>query len=299
MKVFTSLAVLLCVAIPYSAQAVSIHAISQPEVRIQEVFPIEIFLDTEGQNINALEGTIELSQNIVVEDVRFAGSIVSFWLDEPKKSQGSVISFSGLIPGGYQGSPEKTGMGNLFTLYVRSSNPGIGTVSFRDSITYLNDGEGTAVNLSKSPIEFSIVSEGLSGASPKNDSFPPDSFTPEIVSGEPFGLLGDVLVFSAIDKDSGIDRFKIGFSYIAYMPDELIGYSTITSPFTLPEGSRNLYIFLKAIDRQGNERKVIIAPHGLQLSRVVTYCLPVILMLVLGGVVLLGRLRGLFKKTRT
>lgn len=299
MKKISLLLLLVWITLPFSAEAASIYAVAQPEVQTQEVFPVEIFLDTEGQNINALEGTLELSQNISVEEVRFSGSIVSFWLDEPKKGRGSVISFSGLIPAGYQGSPEKTGKGNLFTLYVRSANPGVGAISFRDSIAYLNDGEGTAVNLSKSPIDFSVVPDGLSGAAPDRDSFPPDSFVPEIVSGEPFGLLGDVLVFSAIDKDSGIDRFEVGFSHLAYLPDSLIQYSVITSPYTLPDDARESYIFIKAIDRQGNERTVTIAPNGFGVSRLVTIFLPIVCILIVLCIFLVLRSRTKITVNRT
>ncbi len=271
---------LFLLLLPSHVDAASIHAIAGPSSRVGEAIAVDIFIDTEGQNINALEGTVELSSGLTVEDIRYGGSVVSFWLEEPAKNSGSVLSFSGVIPGGYQGSPERVGRGNVFTLYVRAEKTGTERVSFRDSVAYVNDGEGTALNLSKGPTSVSITDEGDSEASVPADLYPPEVFSPEVVSGEPYGIQGNVLIFATQDKDSGVARYEIGFSYLKYAPAFFVEWIPGISPFQISEEAQNKYIFVRAVDRDGNVRVAHVVPKGVGVATLITWGIPLLLSLL-------------------
>ena len=65
---------------------------------------INILIDTENQEINTVSATLTFSSNnIVLEDVSDARSLVNFWIEKPSISK-NTIRFAGIVPGGYNGS---------------------------------------------------------------------------------------------------------------------------------------------------------------------------------------------------
>lgn len=254
--------ILLLVFIPQSALAATIRIVLPETVNLGGQFRAEVFLDTEGENINAIEGSVLLPDNVSVSEVRYRGSIVSLWLLPPAERTNRVIDFEGVVPGGYQASPESTGSGNLFTLILTAKSEGVGKFAFNSAPkAYLNDGEGTVRMLSKSPTEMTVVASGASemegiGA----DTYPPELFTPAVVSGGLYGMQGDVVVFATQDKDSGIHSYDIGFSYIGFLPEFLVSWVPAESPYQLQGEDAGKYLFVRAIDNEGNARVASLPP---------------------------------------
>jgi len=89
-----------------------------------------LFLDTEGEEINALEGKIGFPlDNLELKEIRDGGSLISFWLDKPSLPQDCPnnicsLSFSGIIPSGYSGK-----QGLLLSLVFLSKEAGSGEIS--------------------------------------------------------------------------------------------------------------------------------------------------------------------------
>lgn len=269
---------------PYTADAATIRMVAPENVNAGEQFALEVFLDTEGENINAIEGSIILPENISVTEIRYRGSVVSLWLSPPSE-QDSVVSFEGVVPGGYQASPERTGNGNVFTLLLTAESEGRAMFAFGNTLNvYRNDGEGTALPLSKSPAEVNVVASGAPTAGDfGDDRYSPEPFTPAVVSGDLYGIEGEVVVFATQDKDSGVAAYDIAFSHVGFLPDFLASWLPAESPFPLPEEAKDKYVFVRATDGAGNTRLATISPlePGFT-SFLMTWGLPAVVLLFIG-----------------
>lgn len=117
----------------------------------QESFLVEIKIDTEGEEINAVEGHISFFG--AIEPIGFVkgGSVFSLWIEEPKIG-GSEVSFSGGAPGGFNGE------NLLLKIIFLTKGNGENTIFFKDnSAAFLNDGKGTKAGVSFSSARVSVV----------------------------------------------------------------------------------------------------------------------------------------------
>ena len=278
---------------PLVANAVTMYVTAPETVNVHDVFAAEIFLDTEGENINAVEGSVVLPENVIVREVRYRGSVVSLWLSNPAERNSEVVDFAGVIPGGYQATPDKVGRGNLFTLVLSASKTGTGRLSFgTETSAYTNDGEGTKILASKNAISVSVLENGASkGEAIGEDTLSPESFTPVVVSGEPYGREGSVLIFATQDKDSGVMKYEIGSSYFKFFPEAFVVWIEAESPYTLSKAQSDQYVFVRARDTAGNTRIEVVSPAFSATAFTVTWLVPVLILLVLGFL-----LRPLFKR---
>ena len=216
-----------------------------------EEFIVNIFLDTAGESINAVEGKISFPEALLkLKEIRDGNSTINFWIERPKIKQADAIIFSGIIPGGYQGKK-----GFLFSAVFKAKESGGGAVEIREAKVLLNDGQGTPASLSISSFQLNINDVGRryinDARSPDIDS--PELFTPEI-SRDPNIFDGKwFLVFATQDKGSGIDHYKVC---------EKIKTTCVIaeSPYVLQNQNLNRKIFVKAIDKNGNERIVVLPP---------------------------------------
>src|SRR6185436_4484254 len=65
---------------------------------------VDVLLNTQGQNINAFEGTITADgTELSVSNIQNAGSVINFWIKKPEPSDGGVV-FAGITPGGFSGA---------------------------------------------------------------------------------------------------------------------------------------------------------------------------------------------------
>ncbi len=268
--------------LPLPAEAASAYIIAPASVNVDGSFTAEVFLDTEGENINAVEGSITVPDVLSVEDIRYGGSVVSLWLEEPKVSGAGVIRFAGVLPGGYQASPERKGKGNLFSITFLAKQIGTGRIALGEgSRAYRNDGEGSALPLSQSSASVAVVASGAPEAvSQTRDQYPPEPFTPIAVPGEPYGIQGTVLVFAAQDKDSGIDRYEFSSSYARFMPEFLLSWKTAESPLQLSREEMVQYLFVRAHDRAGNSRVGVAKPSEFGIvAALVTWGVPLLILI--------------------
>ncbi|MBI3638284.1 hypothetical protein HY227_00895, partial [Candidatus Wolfebacteria bacterium] len=117
-------------------------------------------LDPQNQSINAVEGKISFSDNLKLIFVNDGDSIVDLWIQKPILKN-NEISFSGIMPGGYNGdlSPFWNGgrPGKILTLFFAADKVGDGEIKLNDSRALLNDGSGTPASLSINNSFFKIA----------------------------------------------------------------------------------------------------------------------------------------------
>ena len=157
-----------------NAATFGFDALSQ-KPSVGQRFEVSVFLNTESERVNAIEGSVVLPLGSVsLKEIRDGNSIVPLWVEPPHFEESDKIVFSGVIPGGYNGIK-----GHLFSFVLRGNAEASGAISLSGLKAFLHDGEGTQANVKGSNFSFTIF-EGIASdmlVSPA-DTVPPESFTP-------------------------------------------------------------------------------------------------------------------------
>jgi hypothetical protein len=237
---------------------------------------VNVFLDTERETVNAIEGKVVFPQeHLALKEIRDGNSSINFWIERPDISEQSQVSFSGITPGGVSGRKEF-----LFAMVFRAIEGGEAVVELSEITALKNDGEGTPIPIKAEPLIFSISQtpssetepvEGIQDTEPPEDFLPVVGQDPEIFDGRYF------LVFSAQDKGVGIDHFEVREGYFST-------YMVAESPYQLKHQSLNKNIFVKAVDKAGNWKVVELeAAHRAKWN---PYLFFAIILLVAAGLLL-------------
>lgn len=243
-----------------------------------EEFLVSVFLNTEGESLNAIEGKIIFpSKFLEVKEIRSGNSTINFWIEEPNVSVVGEISFSGITPGGLSDSKNF-----LFSVVYRALENGNGEVRLDELRVLKNDGLGTPAIAKISPFVFSIsksLSIDVKTIDPIQDLELPENFIPTIES-DPNMFDGQYfLVFATQDKLSGINNYKIREGDVGW-------YNIAESPYLLRNQSLDRRIFIKAIDKAGNIRTVVLeaknqAPWYRQSTIFVTIIVIIVLIIII------------------
>ena len=130
----------------FSAQAAFAASLSlSPGTGVYQAngtFSVRVLVNTQGQPVNAAEGTISFNpRELSVVSVSRSSSIFNLWVTEPTYSNSAgTISFSGGLPSGYTGSA-----GNIMNITFRAAGAGTAKVSFSNGSVLANDGRGTNI----------------------------------------------------------------------------------------------------------------------------------------------------------
>ena len=217
---------------------------------LEDVFVMEIKIDTEGQEINTVKADLTFSQELLeIKDFSKGNSILTLWPEEPSFSnQTGKIYFLGGIPGGYSGKD-----GFLGKIIFKANKEGEATVQIEeDSQVLLNDGLGTLAKLTTRGAIFRVLAEKREVPEDewkkvlKKDKIPPDPF--EIKIGKEATVFEGkyFIAFSTIDKQTGIDYYEVKEGKRVWEKAE--------SPHLLEDQSLRSKISVKAVDKAGNER---------------------------------------------
>ena len=148
--------------IAFSAEAAKLELVSQSsEIGVGSQFQIDLMLDAEGQDINAIEGNITFPKSLLeIKEIYTGNSIINFWIEKPQIN--AEIKFSGVIPGGFSGvlSPYYKGgrPGKVFSLIFAAKKEGADAVEIHGAKVLLNDGQGTQAKLQVSSFSFQVSS---------------------------------------------------------------------------------------------------------------------------------------------
>ena len=217
-----------------------------PEIRLGDKLEVNLFLNTDNEDINAVEGKVIFPEKLIeLKEIKDGNSIINFWIERPKASGGEIL-FSGIIPGGYSGKK-----GLILSAVFQSIEEGRGLVEVRDIKVLLNDGKGTETRVTTSNLQFVISKQAPSSKlSPpeKKDIDMPEAFEPA-VANDPTMFDGKYfLVFATQDKASGIDHYEVCEGKRQCVIAD--------SPHLLKNQNLDEEIIVKAIDKSGNERIV-------------------------------------------
>jgi len=211
---------------------------------------VSVFINTETEIINAIQGTVVFPDNLLkVEKINEGNSILSFWAEKPNVYEGKEIRFAGIVPGGYQNNE-----GLLFSVIFQTLSQGNGAAALKDVQVLLNDGKGTAAEFSVSNLNFVVTDKASAISKPEiKDNEPPELFTPEIASTPEMFEGRYFLVFATQDKGSGIDHYEIREGKGPFIFAE--------SPYLLQNQNLDKEIAVKAVDKNGNERIIVLPPQ--------------------------------------
>ena len=227
-------------------------------VSVGQEFKIDLNINTENENINAVKGKIIFSTDLLeLSEIRDGNSFVNFWIDRPIYQDGGII-FSGITPGGYT-----LDKGLILSIVFKAKKEGNALIKINNGSVLKNDGNGTESKLKISNLDINILYNDQTKEDQTlniKDKESPDIFKPEI-SHDP-SLFNNkwFITFVAQDKESGIDRYEIKES--RYHIFDFSGWIRAENPYLLVDQSLNSFIFIKAIDKAGNERIVKLSPQN-------------------------------------
>lgn len=218
-------------------------------------FEVNILLNTDGENVNAFGGTVSYPADLLqLGEIRDGDSLVNFWVDTPTSTPDGVL-FSGITPGGYQGQS-----GKILSLVFTAKAAGQGSISVVNGQLLRNDGVGTEIPFTVSNMVFSVSNGGTGKVVVPQikDTEPPESFVPEIGQDQNIFNGEWFVAFAAEDKGSGIDHYEVKESKYTIL--DFAKWNIATSPYLLTDQNLHSTIYVKAVDKSGNERIEKIAP---------------------------------------
>ena len=244
-------------------------------VGVGQELEVTLYLDSEGETINALEGKVHIPSFMSVEEIRDGNSFISFWSERPQVDSNNIIVFSGVIPGGWQGT-----RGFLFSFIGEIKKSGSDVVTLSNVLVLLHDGEGTAAATTLESLTLSVDETTPLTVFPQreDDSEPPEPFTP-FLTQDPDVFLGDYfLVFATQDKNSGIDHYEVLETRKKLRDERKGNWRIAKSPYRLNDQSLRSFVYIRAIDRAGNIQVTLV-----ESSRVSTQSvsIPVVVTLII------------------
>jgi hypothetical protein len=291
MKKFNSIIIafiLLTLFLSTTVEAATIY-FEQPAdiVQVGDSVSVAILINTEGKTINAVEAEVTYNADeLVLKEVVDGESIVNFWVEAPKNTESGKVRFSGVTPGGIVGRDL-----NLLTLEFEARKEGVGSVLLENVQVLLHDGQGTPIATTIVPLSFNIVGQStVSSVSTEYiDIEPPEPFLP-IVTTDPDVFDGrHFLVFDTEDKGTGIDFYQV-------KEGEYGRYENAISPYEIKDQSLTKELFVRAVDKAGNEYVATLYPQNYKPWHQTTPIKTAILVVCLGIVLFLSR-RFFFKRS--
>jgi hypothetical protein len=264
-------------SLPASTFALEISFDAQGnQFTLGEEFIITIQVDAQGQYINAIEGSINFPTDLVdIKEIRDGNSSLNFWVERPNVYKSGTIKFAGITPGGFSGSGN-----SLFSVVLGAIGIGNGAIYSTDIRSFLNDGVATKVQVKNKSLPIIISKTALNSVNTNvvlQDTELPESFTP-IITNELDLFDGKYfIVFVTQDKASGIDSYKIKEGEFGFFREAI-------SPHLLTNQNLDRKIYVKAVDKAGNERVEVIPAQNASTPyrNYITFAI----LLVVAGVIL-------------
>jgi hypothetical protein len=231
-----------------------------------ELIKINLYLTSPEDSLNAAEGKLIFPGDLLsVSNINFGNSVLNFWPEQPHLEKDGVIIFSGVTPGGFGSA----GQNLLFTVFFKALKEGKANLEIKDAVALKNDGAGTPSNMSTGKGAVIITAKstattpGTSGnvsaeLNLKNDTEPPESFTP-LVGNNPGIFDGKYfLVFTTNDKQSGIDHYEVQESRSNSAKNN--AWIKAESPYPLSDQALHSFVFVRAFDKAQNIRIAVLSP---------------------------------------
>lgn len=224
------------------------------EVRVEEEFLISVIAHTD-EMVNAIEGKVDFNSELFeLKEIYEGNSIINFWVEKPELSSIGEITFSGITPGNFGGANQF-----IFSFVLKAKKEGISVIDLKDVNILQANGDGTKIPLKYYPAKI-LVKEGDSALRKESiiDNETPEDFKIFLTKNENIFENSYFIIFSTQDKDSGIDYYEAKEGKYSL-------YSKVESPLLLKNQALNRDIYVKAVDKAGNERVVILPSQNQQV----------------------------------
>jgi len=230
------------------------------DVAVNTSFEAGVFINTQTESINAIEAQVTFpAEYFEFQGIYTGNSVIAFWVEQPVLTSPGILSFSGIIPGGFVGPK-----GYLFSLILTPIQKGSATIAASQETILLHDGNGTKAQTVKAPLTVMVAdNSSLQAFIPPNDTVPPESFSPEISQDQNIFEGKWFLTFATQDKGSGIDFYQVKESGQPWSFKSLFGknqWVLVQSPYLLQDQTLQSIVWVKAVDKNGNERIEMLAP---------------------------------------
>ncbi len=230
------------------------------EVGLNSKIEVKVYLNSADELVNAVESEIIFPSDFFDLDGFYTGgSVLSLWVGEPTLSSSDTVSFAGIVPGGFNDAN-----GYLFSMILTAKKDGVAVISANNERILLNDGLGSPSLVTKSSLTLNVNNLSVpQDFVPLADATPPDSFEPKISKDNQIFDGRAFLSFVSQDKGTGIYRYEVkevlpmgSFSSLFKKG----AWRTAESPYLLQDQTLKSFIYVKAVDWDGNERIVQIRP---------------------------------------
>lgn len=220
-----------------------------------EDFLVQVYLNTGDVSVNAVEGKVLFPKDyFTLKEIREGNSSINFWVEKPESLKDGEVSFSGITTGGFVG-PKRLILG----LVLRTKKSGDSQINLSNVVVLANDGQGTTIATKIKALSLSTTGEVKDANSVAIvDNEQPEQFNisvgheDEIFDGKNF------LVFSTVDKASGVNHYEVRESYWGLGGD----YVKSNSPYLIQDQSLKSRLYVKAVDNSGNERIAKLGPQN-------------------------------------
>lgn len=247
--IITGIVLGICFPISVLGATVSIRGTELLAPQGEGVF--EVVLDTEGAEVNAIEGVLAAEGGTVrVEGVEDGGSFISFWLVPPTPTD-TEVRFSGVVPGGLEGSELV-----LFRVIAEGVRVGTGTVALA-ATALLNDGFGTALPLAGAAHAVTVSDVVPRSVYEAHDTIPPEPFT-VVAARSPAPDAGWIVAFAARDGETGVAYYEVQERLWGSVDET--AWERAENPYVLRGTFRMHHVFVKAVDRAGNSTVAHLPP---------------------------------------
>src|SRR3989338_10139974 len=182
----------------------------QPQEAImgaEKDFSVGVKVDAENQ-INAISVGIFIPLEIALIDAVIGNSIINFWVEKPSFDESSrLLTFSGIVPGGFQGEKEP-----LLTIKIKTAGQeekAVLTFNKEKTKIYLHTYEGVEDSLELESLTLLIAKGKKNIGVEIADRYLPEDFKPEI-SRDPNVFENKwFLIFATQDKGLGVDHYEV------------------------------------------------------------------------------------------
>lgn len=234
---------------PVYARAVSEVRLDTNKIKteVNEQFIVSVHVHTTTR-LNAIEGTIVFPAELSLLSIRDGDSAISMWVERPLERTPGRVSFSGITPGGFEGAHNL-----LFALVFSARSEGEIPIFLHDVRALMHDGIGTEESMQINALSIAVeTGDDVSRVERFVDTVPPEIFVPEI--GYDASLFDGKLFlsFAAQDKGAGIDHYEVREGNWGW-------FSVAESPHLLKHQSRSHAVYVRAVDKAGNERTVMVS----------------------------------------
>ncbi|MSR71550.1 MAG: hypothetical protein EXS50_02710 [Candidatus Taylorbacteria bacterium] len=215
------------------------------EINSGEQFSVDVVIHSE-EPLNALQGRLIFpTDKLLVKEIHDGNSSINFWVEKPHIETPGIILFSGITPGGFNGANN-----SIFSVVFEAKNAGVASIVLDEAKALNNDGLGSRAVLTTHDAAIFIKS-GSSDTRKEilTDIELPEDFKVTIENNTNMFDGKYFIVFATQDKISGIDVYKVREGTWGW-------FSAAESPYLLKHQSLDRKIFVKAVDKSGNERIV-------------------------------------------